>query len=322
MVMKPVEIDDVPVVTFAVTGADSNSFALRRIGEELVERLAVVPKVSRAFLVGGQARTISVELEPDRLLAHKMGISEVKNAVAMSNAASPASTFGRLDKEFQVVVQPHLTSAADVGNLVVGVFDDRPVFLKDLANVSDGPDEVTDYVRHGWGAASEFDKHASTSGWLIGAKHGEHNAPSHSSVDESIPAVTIAISKQKGANAVQVADAVIKEANRLREEILPDDVELIVTRNNGIVANEKVNELIEALGVAIVIVILLLTFGLGWREALIVSIAVPVVFGLTLAVNLLFGYTINRVTLFALILALGLLVDDPIVDVENIARHF
>ena len=321
-VMKPVEIDDVPVVTFAVTGADSNSFALRRISEELVERLAVVPKVSRAFLVGGQVRTISVELEPDRLLAHKMGIAEVKNAVAMSNVASPASTFGRLDKEFQVVVQPHLTSAADVGNLVVGVFDDRPVFLKDVANVFDGPDEVADYVRHGWGAASSFDKHESTPGWLIGSKHGESMTPSHSTVDESIPAVTIAISKQKGANAVQVADAVIQEANRLREEILPDDVDLIVTRNNGIVANEKVNELIEALGVAIVIVILLLTFGLGWREALIVSIAVPVVFGLTLAVNLLFGYTINRVTLFALILALGLLVDDPIVDVENIARHF
>lgn len=321
-VMKPVEIDDVPVVTFALTGADSNSFALRRIGEEFVERLAVVPRVSRAFLVGGQARTISVELEPDRLLAHKMGISEVKNAVAMSNVASPASTFGRLDKEFQVVVQPHMTSAADVGNLVVGVFDDRPVFLKDVAHVSDGPDEVTDYVRHGWGTASSFDKHESTPGWLIGSKHGEHNAVSHATVEESIPAVTIAISKQKGANAVQVADAVIQEANRLRGEILPDDVELIVTRNNGIVANEKVNELIEALGVAIVIVILLLTFGLGWREALIVSIAVPVVFGLTLAVNLLFGYTINRVTLFALILALGLLVDDPIVDVENIARHF
>ena len=320
--MKPVEIDDVPVVTFAVTGADSNSFALRRIGEELVERLAVVPKVSRAFLVGGQARTISVELEPDRLLAHKMGISEVKNAVAMSNAASPASTFGRLDKEIQVVVQPHMKSAADVGNLVVGVFDDRPVFLKDVADIADGPDEVTDYVRHGWGSASSFEKHESTPGWLVGSNHGEHEAPRHSLVDESIPAVTIAISKQKGANAVQVADAVIQEANRLRDEILPDDVELIVTRNNGIVANEKVNELIEALGVAIVIVILLLTFGLGWREALIVSIAVPVVFGLTLAVNLLFGYTINRVTLLALILALGLLVDDPIVDVENIARHF
>jgi len=170
-----------------------------------------------------------------------------------------------------------------------------------------------------------FEKHESTPGWTIGLSHTAHhevNGSSNEAIEESRPAVTIAISKQKGANAVQVAEAVIREANRLREKILPDDVNLIVTRNNGIVANEKVNELIEALGVAIVIVVLLLTFGLGWREALIVSIAVPVVFGLTLAVNLLFGFTINRLTLFALVLALGLLVYDPIVDVENIARHF
>ncbi len=124
-------------------------------------------------------------------------------------------------------------------------------------------------------------------------------------IGDGTPAVTIAIAKQKGANAVTVAQAVISEAERLKTEMMPDNVQLIVTRNNGMVANEKVNELIEALGVAIIIVILLLTFGLGWREAIIVSVAVPVVFGLTLAVNLLFGYTINRVTLFALILALG-----------------
>ncbi len=140
--------------------------------------------------------------------------------------------------------------------------------------------------------------------------------------DASQPAVVIAISKQKGANAVRVAQQTIAEAERLAKQILPQDVELIVTRNSGMTANHKVNELVEALGVAIVIVVLLLTIGLGWREALIVAVAVPVVFGLTLAVNLMFGYTINRVTLFALILALGLLVDDPIVDVENIARHF
>jgi multidrug efflux pump subunit AcrB len=326
-VMKPVEIDDVPVVTFAVTGASDDSFALRRVAEELVERLSVVPKVSRAYVVGGQSRAVNVELIPDRLLAHSVDVSDVKNAVVLSNVASPASTFSRTDKEFQVVVQPNLASAADVGNLVVGVFDERPVFLKDVARVFDGPDEVSDYVRFGWGAAAEFEKHPNTPGWLIGASNQDHDHAESSmsrphTLAESIPAVTIAIAKQKGANAVQVAESVIEEAKRLRKEILPDDVNLIVTRNNGIVANEKVNELIEALGVAIIIVILLLTFGLGWREALIVSIAVPVVFGLTLAVNLLFGYTINRVTLFALILALGLLVDDPIVDVENIARHF
>ena len=135
-------------------------------------------------------------------------------------------------------------------------------------------------------------------------------------------AVTIAIAKKKGSNAVWVANAVLREAEDLRGKIVPGDMELIVTRNYGLTANEKVNELVEGLAVAILIVVALLTLGLGWREALIVAVAVPVVFGLTLAVNLMLGYTINRVTLFALILSLGLLVDDPIVDVENIARHF
>jgi multidrug efflux pump subunit AcrB len=134
--------------------------------------------------------------------------------------------------------------------------------------------------------------------------------------------VTVAISKQKGANAVRVASRVLRAAEQFQREVLPSDVQLVVTRNYGLTADEKVNELVEGLAVAIVIVIVLLTLSMGWREAFIVSVAVPVVFGLTLAVNLLFGYTINRVTLFALILAIGLLVDDPIVDVENIARHF
>ena len=134
--------------------------------------------------------------------------------------------------------------------------------------------------------------------------------------------MTIAIAKKKGANAVWVANAVLREAEKLRETIIPSNMELVVTRNYGLTANEKVNELVEALTVAIIIVVALLTLGLGWREALIVAVAVPVVFGLTLAVNLMLGFTINRVTLFALILSLGLLVDDPIVDVENIVRHF
>ena len=324
-VMKPVEIDDVPIVTMALTGAADNSYSLRRAGEELVERLSVVPQVSRAYVIGGQPRTIRINLDPDRLQAHKLGITDVRQSVEMSNAASASTAFSKLDHEFHVTVRPDLHSAKQVGQLVVGVFDGRPVFLKDVAEITDGPSEVTDYVRHGWGAANAFDKHPSTPGWILGKSQAAHGADSKHSAEDSSPArpaVTVAISKQKGANAVHVAEAVIREANRLRNEILPDDIELVVTRNNGIVANEKVNELIEALGVAIVIVVLLLTFGLGWREAIIVSITVPVVFGLTLAVNLLFGYTINRVTLFALILALGLLVDDPIVDVENIARHF
>ena len=134
--------------------------------------------------------------------------------------------------------------------------------------------------------------------------------------------MTIAIAKKKGANAVWVANAVLSKAEDLRKTIVPQDMELIVTRNYGLTSNEKVNELVEALAVAVIIVVALLTLGLGWREAFIVAVAVPVVFGLTLAVNMMLGFTINRVTLFALILSLGLLVDDPIVDVENISRHF
>jgi multidrug efflux pump subunit AcrB len=326
-VMKPIEIDDVPVVTFALSGADDDSHTLRRVGEELVERLAMLPKVSRAQLIGGEPRTIQVSLDPDRLSAYQLDIQAVQRAVQGSNAASASSSFTRLDREVQVAVRPQLQSVAEVSNLVVGVYDERPVFLKDVAVVVDGPEEAVSYVRHGWGPARHLPRHEATPGTVLGEGH----VPVHGSVDDepqagllpgAAPSVTIAIAKQKGANAVEVAGAVVREAARLRREILPGNIELVVTRNSGVVANEKVNELIEALGVAIVIVILLLTLGLGWREALIVSIAVPVVFGLTLAVNLLCGYTINRVTLFALILALGLLVDDPIVDVENIARHF
>ncbi len=320
-VMKPVEIDDVPIVAFALTGADDDTYALRRVGEELVERFAVVPQVSRVNVIGGEPRTFSVEFNPDRLLAYQMDIESAQRSVQAANVALANSNLLQRDQTTQATVQSPITSAEDLRNLVIGVFDERPVFLKDVAEIRDGADEITQYVRHGWGLAQDFELHRDTPGWIVGGEVEESasNAPGS---QLSHPAVTLAISKQKGANAVRVAADLMQAAQQLRNDVLPDNMQLIVTRNSGIVANDKVNELVEALGVAIIIVILLLTFGLGWREAIIVSIAVPVVFGLTLAVNLMFGYTINRVTLFALILALGLLVDDPIVDVENIARHF
>jgi multidrug efflux pump subunit AcrB len=317
-VMKPVEIDDVPIVTFALKGAGDDGYTLRRIGEELIERLAVVSQVNRAYVVGGQSRTMTVSLDPELLRSHRMTALEVLQSVQGANRALPAGVMTRDDQVIAVRTQNELGSAADLANVVVGVFDSRPVFLKDVANVSDGAEEVTQYVRHGWGPARGFETHAGSLGTVVGEpsrENTETQVASHA-------AVTIAISKQKGANAVHVANAVIARAEELKAEVLPDNVEMVVTRNSGQTANHKVNELVEALGVAIIIVVLLLTLGLGFREAMIVAVAVPVVFGLTLAVNLMFGYTINRVTLFALILSLGLLVDDPIVDVENIARHF
>jgi multidrug efflux pump subunit AcrB len=321
-VMKPVEIDDVPIVTLTLKGIGGDSHQLRRVAEEAMQRLAGIADVSRAYVVGGEERQIRVDLDPDRLQAYNLSPLEVQKALRAANVTIPGGDFNRADRFKQVDAGLLLRRAADLAALVVGVFQDRPVFLKDVAKVLDGPAEASSYVRHGWGPARDFEPHPGSPGTSVSASLDSLPASSAGNAGEAVPAVTIALAKKKGTNAVRVARIILQEAEKLRAEVLPDDVELVVTRNYGLTANDKVNDLVEALAVAILIVIALLTLALGWRAAFVVAIAIPVVFGLTLAVNLLCGYTINRVTLFALILALGLLVDDPIVDVENIARHF
>ncbi|MGC8639840.1 MAG: efflux RND transporter permease subunit [Isosphaeraceae bacterium] len=319
-VVKPVEIDDVPIVTLTLTSVTDDSYALRRIGEEMVQRLSALSNVSRAYVVGGEPRSVRVDLDPERLQAFSLSPLEIQQALQGANILVPAGSFTRNDAVFQVRAGKVIDRPEQLSNLVVGVFQNRPVFLKDVANVSDGPQEVATYVHHGWGPARGFEAEPGSTGTLIGGETPSTVTPPPGQV--SSPAVTIAIAKQKGSNAVAVAHTVLEAAETLRHEVVPDDVDMVITRNSGLTADDKVNELVEALWVAILIVVALLTLSLGWREAFIVAVAVPVVFGLTLGVNLLFGYTINRVTLFALILSLGLLVDDPIVDVENITRHF
>ncbi len=329
--VKPVEIDDVPIVTLTLTSSRSDDMTLRRTAEELTERLAAVSNVSRAYVVGGRARSVRVLLDPERMAAYGVSPGEVRRAIAATNLRRHAGETRTNDEVIDIEIGQPFDDARQLNELVVGVFDQRPVFLKDVAAIEDGPEEVWNYVRHGWGPARGFVHHAAFPGTVLGRGHGAGAQSSASAAsaaeqaDAGMPsqsAVTIAIAKKKGANAVWVAEAVLAEAERLQASIVPDDMDLVVTRNYGLTADEKVNELVEALVVAVIIVVALLTMSLGWREAMIVAVAVPVVFGLTLAVNLLFGFTINRVTLFALILSLGLLVDDPIVDVENIARHF
>jgi multidrug efflux pump subunit AcrB len=322
-VVKPVEIDDVPVVTLTLTGADS--FALRRIGEEAAERLAIIPEVSRAYVVGGEPRTVRVDLLPDQMEAHHLSPLEIQRALRGANVTLPAGDFTRRDAVLRVDAGLLVDRPDQLGQLVAGVFNGSPVFLKDVAHIRDAPEEVSSYVRHRWGPARDFLAHSAafgTPGTLIGPSNKADESKMMS--DEwspAEPAVTIALAKKKGTNGVRVATAILTAAQELRQ-VLPDNVNLVVTRNYGQTANDKVNDLVDALAVAVLIVIVLLSLSLGWREAMIVAVAIPVVFGLTLGVNLLAGYTINRVTLFALILALGLLVDDPIVDVENISRHF
>lgn len=324
-VIKPVEIDDVPIVTLTLTASGEESagdaadeFALRRVAEELRERLAAVPDVSRVNVIGGRPRVVYVYLSADRMRAYQVSPSEIERAIRASNVTVSAGDFPRDDAMHRVEIHGAVDSVHTLQSLVIGVFGDRPVFLKDVAEVVDGPEEPARYVRHGWGPAREWVHHHHFPGTRLGA--AGHDPVR--TVGGSTPAVTLAIAKKRGSNAVRVAENALAAAERLKHEIVPAGVEMVITRNAGLTADEKVNELVEALGVAILIILLLLTLSMGWREASIVAITVPIVFGLTLIVNYLAGYTINRVTLFALILSLGLLVDDPIVDVENIARHF
>jgi multidrug efflux pump subunit AcrB len=314
-VIKPREIDDVPIVTLTLVSRSGDVYTARRVGEELVERLSKQRDVSRSQIIGGQGRVLSIQLDQDRLPAFNLAPNQILEAIRATNLNRSVGAFSLDDRRIEIETNGAVGSANELRDLVVSVFEGAPVYLRDVATIIDGPDEITSFVRHRWGPARDtVETEHDAAGTVLNLRQDDDPI--------SAQAVTIAISKKKGTNAVTVAKDVINNARRLTKDLVPDDIELIVTRNYGLNANEKVNELIESLGVAIVIVIALLTIGLGWREAVIVAVAVPVVFGLTLLVNMLMGYTINRVTLFALILSLGLIVDDPIVDVENISRLF
>jgi multidrug efflux pump subunit AcrB len=300
--VKPVEIDDVPIVNMTLYSDQYDDHALRRMGEELMNHLATVNNISRTDIVGGRKREIRVELNQDQLQAQSIGFQQVMMALQSADASVTAGKFTRFNKEFTVSSHSFLSSAQDLGNLVVGVSNERPVYLRDVASVIDGPALKTTYSR-------------------IGFSH--YYRKKHQLTEDSLtcPAVTLALSKKKGTNAVNVANDILNRLDELKRTVIPSDVHVAVTRNYGETAQYKVNELLGSLAFAILTVVVLLAFTLGWREALVVALAVPISFSLALFVNFIFGYTINRVTLFALILSLGLVVDDPITNVDNIQRH-
>lgn len=312
-VVKPVEIDDVPIVNLTLYSKSYTGYELRRMAEELEIRLQAVKNAGKTYIVGGSPRQITVHLSPERMASRGISLTDMMGAIQAANVSLPAGELTRNDQEIKFNAGRFLTSAREVGNLVVGVRDGRPVFLKEVATVSDGPAELDTYTRISFGekAYSSIDP----------ADYGKELAAGINRF-EDYPAVTVAVAKRKGTNAVWVSEEVRKEAERFAKEVLPEGAQMRITRDFGRTADEKVNELVEALIVAIVIVVILLAYTLGWREGIIIALAVPVTFSFTLLINYLLGYTINRVTLFALILSLGLVVDDPIVDVENIHRHF
>jgi multidrug efflux pump subunit AcrB len=303
-VVKPVEIDDVPIVIATLWSEDPeriDDHALRRIAEELEIQLQTVAETNRTSVVGGRPREIRVELRPEALAARQTSIADVVWALGVSNERRRAGGFDRADRAFVVDAGDFFPDAAALRRAVVNVVDGRPVHLDDVATVIDGPAEATSHTSIGFGPAEPDAPQAGRSGFL--------------------PAVHVAVAKERGTNAVHVAERLRERVAELAPTLLPEGVHVRFTRDQGETANHKVNELLEGFAVAILIVIALIAWSLGWREGLVVAVAVPITFSLTLLVNWAAGYSINRVTLFALILSLGLVVDDPIVDVENIYRH-
>ena len=318
--LKPVEIDDVPIVTLTLSSPDSayDSADLRRIADEMKDKLALVQDSGRIIVVGGEQRRLLVYPDPSRLAAHNLTFPELLQSLKAANVGIRAGNFDQANRNVWLDAGPAFDRVEEVAATPIANQAGRLVYLRDVARVEDAPAEATQYTRIGFGPSAAKSRTV-------------HSTETEAEVDPSLTppkpgelrqAVTIGISKRKGANAVAVAEQVIETAEKLRGELIPEDVTLTVTRDNGETANHKVNELVKHLMIAIVTIVILLVFALGPKEAFIVALAVPMTLGVTLLCDLIFGYTINRVTLFALILSLGLLVDDPIVDVENIFRHF
>ncbi|MGA3027089.1 MAG: efflux RND transporter permease subunit [Bryobacteraceae bacterium] len=294
--VKPRSIDDVPILALTLSSKRYGDYELRRIAAQADDAIKQVPDVSAVTLIGGQHRAIRITLDPAKLAAYHLSPLQVAGALGLSNRRLSSGEFAANNREYILEAGEFLRSAEDVGNVVVGVTNDRPVFVRNVAEVTDGGQEPAEYVR------------------MMQVSQGASK--------ELLPAVTIAISKRKGTNAVVVADNVLRRLEPLKGGVIPADVRMDITRQYGETAAEKSNELLFHMLIAVVSVSILIAITLGRRESLIVFTAIPVTLALTLAVFYLYGYTLNRITLFALIFSIGILVDDAIVVVENIVRHW
>ncbi|OGG44045.1 MAG: multidrug transporter AcrB [Candidatus Handelsmanbacteria bacterium RIFCSPLOWO2_12_FULL_64_10] len=300
--IKPRSIDDVPILALTLWSDRYDGFMLRRIAAQVEAEVKSVEDVSETAIIGGQRRQVRVLLDAGRMAGHGVSPTSVLGALGAANRQAPAGSFSARNVEALVEAGSLLRDAEEVGRVVVGVFGDRPVHLRDVASVEDGPEAPATYVFFGAGAAA--------------GQKGIRQGPGN-----EYPAVTISVAKRKGTNAIVVADRVMEKVEALRGKVLTQDVKVTVTRNYGETANEKSNELLEHMLIAVVSVTILIALALGRRESGVVALAVPVTLALTLVVFALYGYTLNRITLFALIFSIGILVDDAIVVVENIVRH-
>lgn len=303
--IKPRYIDDVPILAMTFWSETADHFTLRRVTAEIENIVKQEPNVSLTQIIGGQRRQVNVHLDPARIAAYGLDSARIKQMLYGANMESLAGSYPSLQGQVLVQVGSFLKSVDDIGNIVVGVNNNRPVYLSDVAIVADGPKEIDNYVFFGKGPAAQ--------------KITDHKSDSLMGI---YPGVTLTVAKRKGTNAVTVAQRVLKRVEDARGRIIPDNIHMSITRHYGETAKEKSNELLYHMAIAVVSVTLLIWLTLGFRESGIVALAIPVTLAFTLTTFYLLGYTLNRITLFALIFSIGILVDDAIVVVENIVRHF
>ena len=301
--IKPRYIDDVPIMALTFWGEDDSvdHYMLRRVAAEIETVVKREPDVSITTLIGGTPRQVRVLFDPVRLASVGIDLNQAAGMLQSSNQAAHAGTYPSREGEVTVHVGGFLKTREDLERVVLGNYHGRPVYVQDVAEVIDGPAEPDQYVFFGAGPAAE-EKQIETEGLY--------------------PAVTLSLAKRKGTNAIDVAERVLHRIEKIKGSKLPDNIQMTVTRNYGETAAEKSNELLYHMGIAVFSVTLLIWLVLGRRESGVVALAIPVTLALTMAIFYLYGYTLNRITLFALIFSIGILVDDAIVVVENVVRHY
>jgi multidrug efflux pump subunit AcrB len=300
--VKPKGIDDVPILGLTLWTRDParGAHELRQVAHAIEPELKRVPGTRNVYTIGGPDETVHVTLDPQRLAGYGLTVGELAASLQAANVVQHAGSLVADGRDVPVQAGEFLADRDQVAQLVVAVHDGRPVYLQDVATVREGPDQPEQYVSFGTGPAAP-----QAGAGLAGAS----------------PAVTIAISKKPGENAIDVTRSVLERVALLRGTYIPDGVEVTVTRDYGVTANDKAQKLIQKLAFATASVVLLVWLAVGWREAAVVGAAVVVTLAATLFASWAWGFTINRVSLFALIFAIGILVDDAIVVVENIHRH-
>ncbi len=299
-VIKTRSIDDVPMFGLTLWSENYSDFELRQLAEELTSEIEKVKDVAITKQIGGRTRQVKVVVDVDKMAENGVDALGIMQLMKASNSASQSGTFVNNDQEYLLTTGKFLSSVEDIENLVVGVNKNMPVYLHQVAKIEDGASTAKDYVSFGYGKANE----------------------SYTEAPSDYQAVTISVAKVKGADAMKVSDKIIEHVESLKSTLIPNDVNIEITRNYGETASHKVGELLFHLGVAIIAVTVLVMFAMGWRGGLVVFFSVPLTFALTLFSYYMLGYTLNRITLFALVFVVGIVVDDSIIIAENMHRHF